>query len=105
MAVYQAGDLNCHLNNYSLMGAMASHCLNSLCKYQQTFLRKYPVTQGAAGEVEPKALCHVRVSRRRHFSAVTQPEALCLPVSVPMAWLEGEILLPGKTSLRVIAGV
>lgn len=70
MAVYQAEDLNCHLNNYGLTGAMASRCLISLCKYQQTFLRKYPVPQELLGS-DPKA-----TSRSRRGGTSVQSHSL-----------------------------
>lgn len=60
IATHQAGNMYCHLDNYGLKWTMARHYLNSLCKYQQKFVWKYPVSQGPGKEMNPKALCHLQ---------------------------------------------
>lgn len=103
-AMHQAENRYCHLNNYDLKLTMASHYLNSLCKYQQKFVRKYPVLQGPGKEINPKVLCHLqavsnfasdKISQRVHFSVIVQNGACCLSVDYLWHWLQGgKVLLP-----------
>lgn len=107
-AMHQAENRYCHLNNYGLKWTTASHYLNSLCKYQQKFVRKYPISQGPGKEIDPKVLCHLqavsifasdKISQGGHFSVIVQAGARCLSEDYLWHWLQGgKALLPVRAS-------